>query len=495
MATGVFTPYSTISAFTAVFTSWIPEIDKERIAAYQSYEEIYWNHPETFKLVVRGTENKPIYLPSGRIIVDTVNRFVAKKLGFAIQPAPGLQPGAEQEFASGIFTDWFARETMRSKFNSNKLYGIMRGDWLFHVVANPNKLPGTRVSIKAIDPGSYFPVYHDDDLDRLIKIHLAESYLDNEGKEWIRKETYERSDPEIAGSQIIHTVAIYEPDKAFKSDGRPAHFLVHPTLLPLEITSFPVYLIKNFDQPGNPFGSSEMRGLEVIMAALNQAVSDEDLSLALDGLGVYWTSSPGPVDEEGNDTDYVIGPGRVINNISDFNRVQGVGSVTPYSDHMNWLWTMMKMAGGTPDSAIGKIDVQVAESGVARLMELAPILAKAEEKTDLAADTMEHLFFDLRTWFRIYEQWNLENTRILPTFGDPLPQNVKAEVDLCDQMVAGRIMSAETARLRLAKMGFEFAPNEQELIAAEQKAGAAAADPFGERLGEEESEEEEGSDE
>ena len=69
MASGVFTPYSTVRTFSATLPSWVPPEDQERIQSYQTYEEIYWNHPETFKLVVRGTESKPIYVPSGRIIV------------------------------------------------------------------------------------------------------------------------------------------------------------------------------------------------------------------------------------------------------------------------------------------------------------------------------------------------------------------------------------------------------------------------------------------
>ena len=487
MANGVFTPYSTISPFTTVFPSWVPELDKERIASYQTYEEIYWNHPETFELMVRGSDSLPIYLPSGRIIVDTMNRYMCKRLGFNVIPAPGVTAGAEQELAKQVFDDWFMREAFKTKFSSSKLYGIMRGDWLFHIVANPNKVAGTRVSVRTVDPATYFPVYADDDLDRLEKVHLAEEFVDTDGKTRLRKETYEKVFDNLGNqTAIMYSLAVYDPDKAFKIDGAPEYVVVNPTPLDPRITTIPVYHIKNFEQPANPFGSSEMRGLERIMASMNQSISDEDIALALEGLGVYTTASGSPVDEEGADVPWVIAPGRVIDNLTEpLERVKGIDSVAPFADHIGMLWDFTKMASGTNDAAIGKVDVQVAESGIALQMQMAPILSRAEEKQDMVSETLAHLFYDLRNWFLVYESWNLENTRILPTFGDPLPQNRKAEVGLLTELVTGKIMSAETARAHAAKLGFVFAPNEAELIAGAAAQEAAAVDPFGARLNEE----------
>ena len=64
MAVGVFTPYSTVFPWFGAMPTWVKQSDQERIRSYQIYEEIYWNAPESFKLVFRGTENKPIYVPS-----------------------------------------------------------------------------------------------------------------------------------------------------------------------------------------------------------------------------------------------------------------------------------------------------------------------------------------------------------------------------------------------------------------------------------------------
>lgn len=476
MATGVFTPYSTVNAYTGVFPSWVPKLEQERIAAYQVYEEIYWNHPETFKLVVRGTESKPIYIPSGRIIVETMNRYFCKGLGFLVDPLMGST--AEQAAAQLAFTSLFRREKVRGTFNANKRYGLIRGDMIFHVTADPLKPQGSRLSLHAVDPASYFPIYSDSNLDRIEKVYLVDQFIDQQNITMIRRQTYERLD----NGQIQSSVQTMKMDEFAKVGTLVEPKIASttpPVLLPPEITAFPVYHIKNFDEPGNPYGSSEMRGLEVLMAAINQSVSDEDIALALEGLGLYTTSSGGPVDEDGNTTDWILGPGRVVENVSDFKRVQGVGSVQPYKDHIGTLWDFMKQASGTPDAAIGKIDVQVAESGVALALEFAPIMSRADEKEEHASDVLTQMFYDVKSWFKAYEAVDLTNVDVLPTFGDRLPANRKMEIDLAVAMCNSTppIMSATTARERLAEKGIVFAADEFARIMQEQTAIAEAAVP------------------
>src|SRR5690349_20722305 len=180
MAAGVFTPYSTVDAFLGTLPAWVPPEDKQRIAAYQVYEEIYWNVPTTFKLVHRGTENRPIYLPSGRIIVETFNRYFCKGFNYQISPLAGTP--ADQENAALQLNALFAREQFFSKFKGAKRNGLIHGDWAFHITADPLKAPGTRISINIVDPGSLFKVYGDElHPDRVTKIHLAELFLDVDG--------------------------------------------------------------------------------------------------------------------------------------------------------------------------------------------------------------------------------------------------------------------------------------------------------------------------
>lgn len=468
------TPYSTIAPLLGVLPSWVPAFEQQRIQSYAIYEDIYWTNPNTFKVVQRGSDDEPIYVPTGRTIVDTTNRYVGVGFNFSVDPLLGSP--AEQAAATLAFTALFAREGMRSKYASNKRYGLIRGDWIWHIVADPAKPEGSRISIHAADPASMFKVYADDNLDKVVKIHLVEQFVNDKDEVRLKRLTYEY-DP--AGSGLIQmSEGVFEitPDKWYGALN-PEVVITPPTLLPAEITAFPVYHIKNFEEPGNPYGSSELRGLERIMSAVNQAMSDEDIALALEGLGVYATDGGGPVDEDGNDTDWVIGPGRVVENGLNFRRVSGVGNLDPYGDHIGRLVNFMKEASATPDAAIGKVDVQVAESGIALLLQLGPMLSKAEEKDLAILDVHTQMFFDLRQWFKVYEGIGMDNVSIIPILGPKIPPNKKQEIDIILGFVRDGIMSKQTARPLLAKFGYVFAENENDLVTDES---AQAASVFAE---------------
>lgn len=485
MTTPLFTPYSTAATyFTATPPTYLNTLDAQRIQSYQLYDEIYWNIGKTFRLAARGGEDNPIYIPSGRIIVDTAHRYVGAKLGFVLDPAVGTPQ--EQQVARDAFSKLFARERFLSKYTANKRSGLIHGDWLFHIVADPAKPQGSRISIYTPDPATYFPIYDADNVDRLIGVDLIEQIVDDK-KTRIRKQRYLKTD---AGAITVEE-AIYDPEKAeigflATTPGRPVRVIKPPTVLP-GITAIPVYHIKNFEEPNNPFGSSEMRGLERLMAAVNQSISDEELALALEGLGVYATDAGPPVDDDGRETNWVIGPGRVLEIAAgtSFQRVGGVGSVTPYQDHIAYLESALKHASGTPDAAMGKVDVTVAESGISLALQLAPMLSKAEDADLVIVDTMAQMFFDLRNWFKVYEATPMDNVSVIPTLGDKIPVDRKQKFAELDSMYKNNIISASYYRAEAAKMGYDFPVDIGLDVVAEKAAMTDATnvqDPFSARM-------------
>jgi hypothetical protein len=385
VATGVFTPYSTASRLFGTKPSWITnELDVLRIQSYQLYEEIYWTVDQVFKLNFRGTNDQAIYVPTGRMIVDTTNRYTSP--AFAVNftdRATGATDTPDVTSARLAFTDLFKRERFFSKFNGSKRYGLIRGDWVWHVTANPAKPQGKRISIVALDPGMYFPITDDDDVDEVVGCHLVSNITTPDGPR-IHRLTY-RKVTDSSGATIGITVeeGLFKLDKWEGPTDKPERVIRPVMPLPPDITALPVYHVKNFEEPGNPFGSSELRGLERIMSAVNQTISDEDLTLALQGIGMYTTDAPKPTDDEGAEVPWRLGPGRVVEvpTGTTFGRVEGVRSVLPYGDHYGRLVSAVKQASATPDIAIGSVDVQIASSGIALALQLQPLLAKAEEKT------------------------------------------------------------------------------------------------------------------
>lgn len=489
-APGVFTPYSTVAPlFPAAKPSWIPDVlDQQRIMSYQIYEQIYENVPSTFKLVARGREDKPIYIPTAKTIVNTTHRYVAPKMGFMIAPKLGETVSPEEILVlTQFWQDFFKRERFYSQFNGNKRYGMVRGDWLWHITADPLKAEGSRLTIRPIDPGSYFPILHPDDVDRVVGCHIVEQVIPPGEKDVkIKRLTYRKS--ETPGGPISVEEAWFKVDDWGGPKSKPEK-IIRPLSLIMGITNLPVYHVKNTEEPQNPFGSSEIRGLERIIAAVNQAISDEDLALAIEGIGIYATDAPPPKDDTGAIVDWVLGPGRMLEHpvggpgSKGVYRVSGVGSVGPYQEHIGYLERKLKETSGTPDIAIGQVDVSVAESGIALLLQMGPMLAKAEEKDQSIVDVHDQMFYDLATeWFPVFEQVNFEGTVVSTTLGDKIPVNRTAKLAELNDMLDRQVISTQYYREEATKLGYVFPDDIESGIADDAARLAAAVDPFGARV-------------
>lgn len=486
-AVEAFTPYSnTTGLFTEGLPTWMDAYDAERIHAYQIYEQIYWSVPDTFKLVMRGTENSsPIYVPTARTIVDTTNRYLCPKPAFIVDP--DLGSAQDQVDCKRMFSSLFRRERFWSKFQSNKLYGVMRGDWCWYITANPLKPAGSRIKIEAVDPAAYFPVPHPTDPDRIIAVHIVEQVQDDKGDVFIKRQTYTRGKDPVnndgSDTTIYNSSGLFAIDKWQALDDSAIEITKPPTPLPPQINTIPVYHIRNIETPGDPYGSSELRGFERIMAAVNQAVSDEELALALEGLGLYATDGGPPTDENNNPTDWILGPGRVVEHGpgSKFERITGVSSVEPVQNHLAFLIQSLKEAAAVPDAATGKVDVQVAESGIALAMQLSPLLSKIDVRTEPITDVHNQMFWDLRNWFAAYEQFDTLCV-VEAYFDNTVAVNVAEKVKEILTIVAAGLADAEWGRSELAQYGYDFPTDTGLKVLNEARARALATDPFASRM-------------
>lgn len=486
--------YSTIATWIDTLPSWVPPRDQVRIAAYDKYEEIYTASEEGYETVMRGDNDNPVFMPTARTVVNTVDRYTAPGFGYRVD---SLSPDAPDEdgvaIAEQALDNLFTREQFISKFNSEKRKGLYRGDWLFHIIGDDTKPAGRRLKISVIHPGSWFPVYEDDitpggDPDRLIRVHIAEQIRMN-NQERVSRLTYERLFDEAGnqtGIQVSH--GIFDP-KDWASNGvvTPKEWIIQPTLLPPTIPAIPVYSFKNGDSTER-FGTSELMGLESVLLGINQTVSDEDMTLALDGIGVYATDGGPPIDQQGNEVDWIMGPGRVLTNANGLKRINGAGSVTPYGDHYDRMYNAIKHAVGLSDVAIGKVDTATAESGVALSLELGPIMSYTSNKDQHITDVARQMFHDLCFWLQEYEDLPLlqqgeggptPRVRITPTYRDKIPPNQKQVVEQVFQLRSAipPLISLQTAHKMLKAAGVPIEDNEMDLLAQEAGAQAATTDP------------------
>jgi len=484
------TPYSTARSMMGPLPSWLPPDDAERISAYQVYESLYRNVPDAFKLVQRGSDQNPIYIPNARTLIEATNRFLAKNWTFALDPKMGTPE--ERELLQSTLTNVFRREQVHAKFATQKRYGLVRGDSIWHLTVDEDKEPGKRISLYEIDPAEYFPIHDEEDNDRLVGCHLVTQFVDGDAT-IIRRQTYRKEDDggisyELSWWELSawddRTGSGQELKKVNTPSGQEA---ISAEMLNPLVTSIPVYHVKNNRVPGSPFGASELEGLERIFGAVNQAISDEEVALAMDGLGLYATTSGPPVDENDEEINWRIGPGYVveIDEGTTWERVSGVTSVAPNLDHIQYLEKSMRNAAGVPDIAIGNVDTAVAQSGIALSFHMGPLLAKNEEKELEILSVMDHMLYDITTmWLPAYEQLSTA-AQAVSIVGDPLPVDRQATLAEITSLVDKQLISISYAQQLLSeKLGYEF-PDEMLADVVEEQAALAEArnfDPFAARV-------------
>lgn len=477
-----FTPYTTVSEYFKQAPSWISDpLDVARIQAYSAYEQIYWNSPDTFKVSLRGTNNLPIYIPSARTIVDTTARYVGAD--FSVLTAGNST--SDVMAAQLALNDLMKRERFLSRFSGAKRYGLIQGDWVWHITADESKPVGTRIRMTALDPSLYFPVSDPDDVERTIAVHLAEP-ITTENGERIRRVTYRKS----SSGGITVEEGLFPVEAWFGLDDKPETVTRPVTSLPPDITSIPVYHTKNTEEPGNPFGSSEIRGFERVMAGINQTVSDEDLALALMGIGMWATDASHPVDPKtGEAVPWQLGPGRVVHHDgTKFDKVAGVGNLAEsYGAHYDRLWEAIFQASSTPEIAVGSVDVSVAQSGIALRLQLGPMLSKAQDKNQLVIDSHTQMFYDVvHQWMPAYEETTFaDDVQVNCVVGSAVPVNREERFTELNDMLDRGIITTQYYRDEAKKLGYEFPEGMGEQADAEYAKRTAMTDGFADRVDQE----------
>jgi hypothetical protein len=472
-----FNPYSSIKPFLGEPPRWFPEDVRERVASYIKYDELYWNDDTQFELRVLEGE-APLYIPNARTIVDTTSHFLLKGLTVT---TPEPEKNKEVELALNQFLD---REEFYNKFHVAKHSGCSRGDFVLHLTADPMKAEGTRVSINSVHPGIVVPIYENEDPDRLIRVHLVSMIPDprdaskNASKNVIHKLTYEY-EGEGEARKVMREEGLFELDPEWYGPV-PKQFqaIIARSPLPDPIRTIPVYWFKNIDWQSQLYGSSELRGFVRLLQGVSQSATDEGTGLALEGLGVYATDSGRPVNDAGKEIDWVIQPARVMEVVSGayFRRVEGLSTLKPFMDHIGYMESKAFQGSALTDVALGQVDVQTAQSGIALAIKFMPTMAKIEERDTAGVAKVKQLFHDWKAWMAAYETTHIdEELEFEVVLGDKLPGNNVEKVNELNNMYDRKIISKKYYRSQMHKLGYEFPDNIDAEIEEEQKKDAELA--------------------
>lgn len=479
----------------AFFSSAIPtlgnitdSLDIQRISAYNLYDDFYHNRPETFRVTLRGDSDVEIYLPSTKKIINATARFLAVDFDFQIK-------GGQDKALKALLDNIFKREEIQKKFIKGKRSLLTRGDLVWYITADPTKPAGKRLSLNTIHPSSIFPIEDINDSYRVVGYHIVDIVHDprdktnDRTKVVARRQTY-RKEPGGGISSEAMTFELGAWDDRFlsKDELKPVSIIMPKKLLPQQITALPVYFIPNDEPDGSTYGMSQVAGMEYIISALNQSVTYEDLSLVLQGLGVYVTTAAPPVDPiTGKPGTYKMHPGNVVemSQGDSFERVTGVASVAPFQEHLGLLDRWAMDGAGLPDMATGSVDVSVAQSGIALALKMGPIIAENEDKELTIAGKWDQLGYDLiNGWLPAFEGIDSPTSEFTTTFGDPMPVDRSAYVsEVVDLYTAGLLLIDEV-REKLEKIGYKYSATLTDQLMAEQmlKNQAAMGDPYASSL-------------
>ena len=477
----------------------VGEIDKIRIAAYDLYDGIYHNRQESLKIFVRGDDQLPIYMPSGKKIIEATSRYLMVGFDYfakgvdADDEDPEAIVNADTEAGASTveayFQKFFKREKIKSKFTNQKRYGLIRGDAVWYVTADPKKPQGERLSLHELDPRQYFPIEDPNDNTRVIGCHIVDlvqdpTKPDDKNAKVARRQTYRKvidaqNNVTITSERTCWEVGKWDDridkEEDLKRVTDPANDIPVFTLPP-SIKTLPVYHIKNNSLPNAGFGLSELAGMETLIFALNQSITDEDLTLVMQGLGMYVTNAAPPQNNDGSTGDWNVGPGVVIELGTDqeFTRVTGVTDVGAYTEHMKALDDALQQGSGTPEIAVGAVDVAIAESGIALMLQMGPILAKNAEKELEWILLHDQMFYDLvNMWLPAYEQISPEGSTVSTIVDDPMPVNRDAKIQELILLYTSGVIMLEMVVSGLMDLGYQFPSNDPAeaaaMINAEQK--------------------------
>lgn len=487
----------------------VSDIDKVRVNAYDLYDGFYHNRQESLKVYVRGDDQNPIYIPSAKKIIEATSRYLMVNFDYFTK-APDAEPlpGEEESDApvtgdtaedtrtvDGYFAKMFKREKVKAKFIRQKRYSLIRGDAFWYITADPNKEQGARLSLHELDPRHYFPIEDPNDTDRVIGCHIVDLVPDPRKPDDLtaqvaRRQTYRKdTGPDgklraVTSERLCFEIGKWDDRvKANEIVPVPNPDQDMPLAdLPPQITQLPVYHLKNSSLPNATFGMSEISGLETAILSINQTITDEDLTMIMQGLGMYVTNAGPPEDGAWN-----VGPGQVIETGQDqrFERVTGVSSVSPYTEHMKTMDDAIVQGSGTPEIAIGIADVAVAESGIALMLQMGPILAKNAEKELEFLLTHDQMFYDIvNMWLPAYEEIDPGGNEVLTIVDNPMPVNRDAKVQELMLLYTSGVITLSMVVSALMELGYQF-PSSDPQMAAEmireeqkQKSQDMMGDPY-----------------
>lgn len=405
---------------------------------------------------------------------------IEKKKSTDAKPAHDLQEW---------FRDWAAKERFGVKTIECERDSVSLGDGVYVLTWSGKK---QRVRCQVYDPGFYFPVIEDGNGDYPTKVHIAWELPPNKdrlGKRQVRRKTWELRDldngaqrkyawnDERVAEACFFTDAVYELDQA--SDDIETLRNATPTFirnadgvecnqLDLQIDFIPVVHIPNTVAEKNHYGKSS---LAAILQALDDlANADTDLALA------SATTGTPPIALSGatfGDTEPVYGPGKVwqLGPEGKLTQLDTSTALKALAEYIEFLLKRISVNGRIPEALLGRVDLSGNLAGITVRLTFGPLESMVGEMRLVRAEKYPLLLRFVQRMASAGRQKDVPGEFLEATleFGSFLPQDEAGTAELAVKLLAGKIISLETAVAMMLEVGMPIEDVQEEILRIEHR--------------------------
>lgn len=399
-----------------------------------------------------------------------------KKRSADAKPAHDLQT---------FYRDWATKERFAAKNIECERDAVGLGDGVYVLTWSGKK---KRVRCQVYDPGFYFPVLEDGSPDYPTKVHIAWELppdTDTPGRRKIRRKTWElrnmpdgatRSYPWNNGARSteacyftdaiwtidqaqneVETLRNATPEYVRNADGQECRDL------DLQIDFVPVVHVPNTVAEKNHFGKSSIAS--ILQALDDLANADTDLSLA------SATTGTPPIALSGarfGETKPEYAPGKVweLGENGKLSQLDTSPALKALADYIDFLLKRISVNGRIPEALLGRVDLTGNLAGITVRLTFGPLESMVGEMRLVRAEKNPLLlkFVHRMSVAGRAEKVPAEFVDGDIEYGSFLPQDESGTAELAVKLLAGKVISLETAVGMMLEVGIPIEDIQEEIL-------------------------------
>ncbi|MGW2886441.1 hypothetical protein ACWDDN_13990 [Streptomyces griseoruber] len=462
--------------------SWVPEIDRRRMAAYTVLAS--YDSNQAAALLGEDGDDRREYGDASLIVDQTLSHLLGETQKIVVDGAEDKNMAVAQERET-LLRDWAQAEHLRMRMQHAERTAVLLGDTVYLLAWSRTK---GRPVLRTFDPGFYFPVLPDGALDADAypeRVHLAwEVPADPSTGQpgTLRRVTYELDQIE-SGEQRTYpwssrpsdttcylTDAEWDLDQVDRTGDidalSPARARFRTNAdgdvlnrLDLQLDFIPIIHVPNTVNGPEHYGQSSLLSVAQLLDDLAAADTDSQRASATTGSPIIGLSGARlPVDRRtGRPLPLEVEPGMVwpLGDNGQLSTVDTSAQLAELRAYVEALRDRLSVVTRLPAGVLGTVSPSEVPSGYALQLSFGPLDAMVRSMR-LARETKYPLL--LKMVQRLYQLGGMlppgDNPQATIAFGAYLPADLSAALELVVRGVQGGVLSLETGVRLLVEAGF-----------------------------------------